>query len=158
SVSSAKEGGLPFTMSSSVALQARDICGPRFFLFGGGGCQDIDVTARSSHRASFFGLFGLLAMVLLRRRLRTLTLAIFLGAFLIACNSKAKEEPDRGPPDPIGTPCNLNDDMVLIPSLRGQDPFCIERYEASLMSGDLGNPTQPLAGDGSTTAKVASQR
>ncbi|MBK8010890.1 MAG: SUMF1/EgtB/PvdO family nonheme iron enzyme [Deltaproteobacteria bacterium] len=42
-VSAAIEGGVPFTMTSSATLLAREICGPRFYLYGGGGCSAVAV-------------------------------------------------------------------------------------------------------------------
>jgi hypothetical protein len=41
SVGAPHEGGDAFTMSSSVAIAARDRCGPSFYLYGRGGCSDV---------------------------------------------------------------------------------------------------------------------
>lgn len=156
-VGAAKEGSVPFTMNSTTALLPRDICGPRFYLYGGGGCQH---TAGPSPTGGpwwmLLGLAGLLLM--LRRPSSRWVFALLLG--LVGCSGDAAPNlgADRPAPIALGFECPGRPGMVVVPSIRGQPPFCIDQYEASLMPGALGNPEQPPGGDGSTTAVAQSVR
>ncbi|MCK6552058.1 hypothetical protein L6R52_39870, partial [Myxococcota bacterium] len=67
-LSAAREGGVPFTITSSVALLARDRCGPRFFLYGGGGCQHVEPPSASRAGLVLLPLLALAALTLTRPR------------------------------------------------------------------------------------------
>jgi formylglycine-generating enzyme required for sulfatase activity len=54
--------------------------------------------------------------------------------------------------------CPNFDDMVVVPAARGAPSFCVDRYEASIARGDLGNVNQSANGDGTTTAVAQSVR
>ncbi len=157
SVSAAVEGGVPFTMMTTVPLVARDRCGPRFFLYGGGGCRAVDASASGFPWLVALGLFVGLGLRSRRRWLLAL-----LGVLFVACGSDIPEVPDRDPPPVIGTPCpDHPEDMIVVSSLRGLPAFCVDRFEASAASGVLGNADQSNAGpngDGSTTLVAASVR
>jgi hypothetical protein len=171
-LSAAREGGVPFAITSSVALLARDRCGPRFFLFGGGGCQHV-APASPTVLWALLPLGALLVLAALARARRPrpapvrarrtrlgrgaplVVLALALGDG--GCGGD-DPQPDRPAPVPIGTACPGHDDMVVIPALHGVGTFCVDRFEASIESGTLGNATQPEGGDGSTTAVAASKR
>lgn len=156
-VGAAKEGSVPFTMTTSVALIGREICGPRFFLYGGGGCRDTGAPQKSAGGLALLLLFGAWAL----RRGRALLLALGLTALAASgCSSDDMDAlgPDRAPPSPLGFSCPGREGMIVVPSIRGRPPFCIDQYEASIMGGELGNPAQPPGGDGSTTAVAQSVR
>jgi hypothetical protein len=158
SVGAPKEGGNAFTMTSSVPIAARDRCGPSFYLYGGGGCSDVSAPA-GTRSALWIGLGAIVFLLLISRRARAWILVLFT-LLITACGTTDQNEPDRPPPDPIGTACpGFEDEMVFVPSLRGAPSFCIDRYEASVASGDLGNMVQTsTSGDGSTTAVAKSAR
>lgn len=126
SVGVPKEGGMAFTMTSSVGLLARDICGPRFYLFGGGGCSGVEPSFSWIAIALAALLFGF-------RRARAWWLALCMAMF--GCGEATNSEPDRAPPDPIGVACPDRLDMVVVPPLRGRPAFCIDRYEAAIAGG-----------------------
>ena len=159
SVSAPLEGSVPFSMTSSVALLARGICGPRFFLYGGGGCQ----AAGSIPAQSPWGPFGaalalLMALLALRRwrsRLAILLVGLSLGS--AACGESVTGLVDRDPPRPRPLPCPGGENMVVVPSIRGAPPYCIDQYEATV-EGALGNAVQPPGGDGSTLGVARSLR
>lgn len=156
-VGPAAEGSAPFTMTTTVALRARDVCGPRFFLYGGGGCRDTQ-PGDGPPWAAFAGL----ALALVASRRKWAFVALALAAALVGAGCSGDEpaglDPDRGPPIPLGFACPDREDMIVVPSIRGQPPFCIDQYEASIREGELGNPSQPPGGDGSTTAIAESVR
>lgn len=157
-VSAAAEGGLPFTMETSVPLIARDRCGPRFYLYGGGGCRAVGPT---SSAFPWLALVGLGLGLSLRRRRRPRWLAALAAALPLACGGGIPDAPDRDPPPVIGAPCPNRPDMVVVSSLRGLPAYCVDQFEASIASGQLGNADQSAAGpngDGSTTALAASVR
>src|SRR4051794_36219742 len=74
----------------------------------------------------------------------TCAVVLSVGA---ACGGN-NHEADRTPPVPIGMGCSDFDDMVVVPGVRGARSFCIDRYEASIAKGDLGNAAQSGDGDG----------
>lgn len=155
-VSAATEGGLPFEMETTVPLIARDRCGPRFFLYGGGGCS---VSGSTPSSFPWFALLGLGLGLSLRRARRGLT--VLGAALLVGCGGGVPDAPDREPPPVIGAPCPDRPDMVVVSSLRGLPAYCVDQFEASIASGQLGNADQSAAGpggDGSTTAVAASVR
>jgi sulfatase-modifying factor enzyme 1 len=158
-VGAPKEGGDAFTMTSSVVLAARDKCGPNFYLYGGGGCTEVHPTrTRAPWILIAVSLIAIVALAIRVRRGLIFGLTI-LGTltFGSSCGGD-KLQPDRPPPDPIGMGCFDFDDMVVVPEARGLPSFCIDRYEASIFSGDLGNATQSGDGDGSTSAVAQSER
>jgi hypothetical protein len=124
SVGAPKEGGMAFTMTSSVGLLARDICGPRFFLFGGGGCSSVEPST------GFIVLILAVALFAFRR-----AKAWWLALLLLSCGEVENLEPDRAPPDPIGVACPERLEMVVVPSIREGPAFCIDRYEARIDGG-----------------------
>jgi formylglycine-generating enzyme len=157
-VSAAREGGLPFAMSSTTSLLARDRCGPQFFLFGGGGCRASEPKSRRSASIGLAFVAVMLVALQLRRRFAALLLLVLAASF--AGCGKEEEQPDLPPPDVFGVPCPGDDSMVAIPSIRNLGAFCIDRFEAS-GEGDLGNADQSSAGergDGSTTVAAESKR
>jgi hypothetical protein len=161
-VGAAREGGVPFSMSTTVALAARDICGPRYALYGGGGCRDLGGPGAGGGWL-WCGLLFLWGARRAGPRARRLGAALALGALALGglgCSpdTEATLGPDRPAPDPLGFPCPGREGMVIVPSIRGQAPFCVDQYEASLASGELGHADQPEGGDGSTTAVAASVR
>ncbi len=130
-VTPAREGGVPFTLTATVPLVGREICGPRFFLFGGGGCQ----TTRGGEGRTwwlfvFAGLF-----VWLVRKTRGAALVLLLALPQYACSDDLDATADRGPPIPAGFTCPGFEGMVIVPSIDGRRPFCIDQYEASVVSG-----------------------
>lgn len=156
-VGAAKEQSSPFSMTSSVTLLARSICGPRFYLYGGGGCRDVG-RGGGGFGALFLAL-GVVALFLRRRdRLGVGVALLCLALGAVACGEETVDQPDRPPPGARGVPCPGREGMVVIPSIRGEAPYCIDQYEASLGEGLAGNAIQPEAGDGSTTAKAVSAR
>lgn len=151
------DGVPPFTLTTTAALEGRDRCGPRFFLFGGGGCSG------GSAPDAFVWLVGSAwawrAVRGRRRRSRHGALALVAAAWAssVACGG----EPvllDRAAPLPAGTVCPGRSDMVVIPSVRGEAPYCIDTYEARAVGGELGDPVQPSGGNGTTTALAVSER
>lgn len=130
SVGAPKEGGRAFMITSSVALAAREICGPRFFLYGGGGCSDV---APIRPFAAWWLWLAVLAIPLFARRARGWLIALFVS--LSACGGGEDDAADRPPPPAIGVDCPGANDMVVVPSIRQQPAFCIDRYEASLEGG-----------------------
>lgn len=159
SVSAAVEGGLPFTMMTTVPLVARDRCGPRFFLYGGGGCRAVNTKDDGFPMSAAMVL--MVGLALRRRRRWAASLLALLALSPLACGGGIEDLPDRDPPPVIGTPCPDRPEMVVVSSLRGLPAFCVDRFEASIASGVLGNVDQSrfgLDGDGSTTAVAASVR
>lgn len=157
-VSAPAEGGSAFTMTASVALIARDICGPRFFLFGGGGCNAATPTGSSANAAAW--LLGLLLLFVRIRKHGAALLLLGLSSTQVGCGSDTPAF-DRPPPIPIGVACPNFDDMIIVPPIRGRLPFCVDRFEASISEGELGNTEQPAdapQGDGSTTVRAMSER
>ncbi|MFO0723738.1 MAG: SUMF1/EgtB/PvdO family nonheme iron enzyme [Myxococcota bacterium] len=149
-------GSTSFTRTSSATLLARDRCGPHFFLYGGGGCSDVPPPA-SGGRLGFAAL-GLLALFA-HRRPRARWLAV-LALLFTGCGGAFPEQPDAPPADIFGISCPGDDSMIAIPSTRGRQPYCIDRFEAS-GQGQLGNADQGTsgdAGDGSTTLRPVSAR
>lgn len=156
-VGAAVEGGLPFNMQTTVPLIARDRCGPRFFLYGGGGCSAMNAETTTFPAWALAGLFFGLAL----RRPRRWLMALMAALPLAACGGGIPDAPDRDPPPVIGAPCPNRPEMVVVGSLRGLPAYCVDQYEASISSGQLGNADQSAAGpdgDGSTTAVAASVR
>ncbi len=153
----AKEGSAAFTMEVSETLLARDICGPRFFLFGGGGCQHTSAPTNSGWP---LGLLALGALWFWRQRRFASAALLLLSLSNTACSGDTEEMlgPDRPAPAALGFLCPGRDGMIVVPSIRGRPPYCVDQYEASLMGGDLGNAIQPPGGDGSTTAIAQSIR
>lgn len=155
-VGAPQEGGVAFTMTTTVTLLGRDRCGPRYYLYGGGGCRGIDTGG-----GSMWLLGGLVALLGARRRRGAAWLAAALGlAFAAGCSPDTQEDTgaDRPAPAALGYACPGQEGMVIIPSIRNQPPFCVDQYEATIVEGALGNPEQPEGGDGSTTAVAASVR
>lgn len=128
-VGAAREGGMAFALTSSAALLPRDICGPRFFLFGGGGCQTGPRSSGSWWWLAFAGVF-----LLFGRRLRKGLPALIVASAmqLQACSDDIDETADRPPPIPAGFECTGYEGMVIVPSIDNQPPFCIDQYEASM--------------------------
>jgi hypothetical protein len=145
------EGGNAFTLTASVALLPRDICGPRFFLFGGGGCVAAKGTAGGSLWGSLLligALFALRHRRRDRRRIGALALFLALGAVNSACGEE-ETEPDRPPPVEIGQLCPSAMDMIAVPAIGGREAFCIDRYEATIGAGEVAASTrfvQPARG------------
>jgi hypothetical protein len=148
-VGAPREGGVPFTLTASVALLPREVCGPRFFLFGGGGCS------AAGTEVSLLLLIAVVVLLARRRSAAAGILAVTVASW--SCDS-VETEPDRPAPLAIGVECPGAPDMIQVGSIGGRDPFCVDRYEASIASGSLGNASQPIDGDGSTTAQPASKR
>ncbi|MGF1509055.1 MAG: SUMF1/EgtB/PvdO family nonheme iron enzyme [Myxococcota bacterium] len=149
------EAVLPFVLSATRTIEASEVCGPRFEVFGGGGCQNTSFTLP----AGFLMLlvFSALRAWWARRWNGSAFVVLLTGAGAIGCGTD--DEVDQEPPFEIGFTCPGQVGMAAIPSVRGQTPFCIDRYEASLeVVGELGNPVQPVGGDGSTTVVARSQR
>lgn len=134
-VSSAREGGSPFTLTASVALLPRSICGPRFFLFGGGGCRTVHGNDDTSLWVGGLLLCGLLFLRRRRGLFGLLSLFALLSFANMSCSSDVGFEPDRPPPDETGFGCPDLPGMVAIPSIAGRAPFCIDRYEAAITDG-----------------------
>lgn len=156
-VGAAKEQSTPFTMTASTTLLARSICGPRFYLYGGGGCRDAG--GRGPLSGVALGLLSLGLGWLLRRRPRAWGLVwLLLPLTQTACGEEGDTAPDRAPPAARGVGCPGQEGMIVIPSIRGEPPYCIDQYEASLGPGLVGNVEQPEDGDGSTTAAAVSAR
>lgn len=146
--------GIPaFVTTTTAAIAASESCGPRFELRGGGGC-------RGPARAPAGWVLGLAVAAWAwrrgGRRRGSGALLVLFGLGALACGDERAD--DRSPPEPLGTPCPGQLGMVVVPSVRGQDPFCIDQYEARVSVGELGNPIQPEGGDGSTTALAVSER
>lgn len=157
SVGVAAEGGVPFTMTSSTPLLARDRCGPQFFLYGGGGCRAVH--APGDGRPWLVLLAGAALVALARRRGIFAVALALLALFGAGCEGEVEVLPDRAPPPVFGVSCPGDDGMIVVPSLRGRPAFCIDRFEASSTSGALGNAEQSGdMGDGSTTARAESTR
>lgn len=165
-VGAPREGGSPFTVTASVALLAASRCGPRFYLYGGGGCSAAPA-GRGESGGSELAPWALLALLLfggrglgpgvLRRARRGL--AVILGLGLGAgCGGGGPSGPDRPAPRELGQPCPTGDGMILVPEGPTGAPFCIDQYEASIEAGALGAAVQPADGDGSTTAIAQSKR
>lgn len=131
-VGAAREGSNPFTLTASVALLPRDICGPRFYLFGGGGCRTVHGTDGSSLWVAGLLLAGLLFLRRRRGVLGVVALFALVGLVNAGCSSDVGFEADRPPPEEIGLGCPDAADMVAIPSINGREPFCIDRYEAAI--------------------------
>ena len=121
------------------------------------------IEAENQRRIGWIVFIGLGVMVLVlfvlpflaaHRRLWALALAVGGGA--AACGGDGLE--DRPAPAAIGIPCPNAPGMVVVPSVRGEPPFCIDQYEASVGVGSLGAPIQPEGGDGSTTVAALSER
>jgi len=86
-----------------------------------------------------------------------LGLALVAGSTLAtACGDEV--DGDRAPPAPLGTPCPDRAGMVVIPPVRDEPPFCIDQYEARVQVGELGDPVQPVDGNGTTSAVAVSER
>lgn len=154
------DGVAPFVVTTTAALAARDRCGPRFNVQGGGGCRG----AGGDLGWALLVAVGVIGVALRRRRLgragRGRGGFVFLAAFAggnLACGDDVGPA-DRDPPAPLGTPCPERAGMVLVPSVRGGPPFCIDQYEARVQTGALGAPVQPAGGDGSTTAIAGAER
>lgn len=146
-------GVTPFVVTATAALQGRDRCGPRFFLFGGGGCR---AQGPMDSSVPWLVLLGLLAVVAWRFN-ESRAWAWIVLALLGGCGEDAPRT-DRPSPAPLGLECPDRPDMVVIPSIRNQPPFCIDPYEARAVDGELGDPVQPEGGNGSTTALAVSDR
>jgi hypothetical protein len=132
-VGAPKEGGNAFTLTASVALLPRDRCGPRFFLYGGGGC-----TSAEGRGASLLGsllVIGALLMLRKRKGLGLFGLCLALGLVSSACGEE-ESEADRPPPVELGQLCPNSEEMIAVPSVQGRDAFCIDRYEATIEAGD----------------------
>jgi formylglycine-generating enzyme required for sulfatase activity len=77
-------------------------------------------------------VLGLIALWLGRRR------ASWLAVLLIGCATEVDPaQPDAPPPAVFGVSCpdhedGAIDDMIVVPSIAGRAPYCIDRYEASL--------------------------
>lgn len=151
SVGEAAEGSIPFTMTATASLLPADRCSPRFFLLGGGGCHGV---GGSPSRPGVW-LVVVAAALWLRRRRGASALLVLL-TWGPGCGDEGNS--DRGPPEPIGTACPQRAGMVVIPPIRNNQSFCIDRYEATVRTGSLGNREQPLEGDGSTDAIAESIR
>lgn len=150
------DGILPFVVTTTAAIAPRDRCGPRFNVQGGGGCQG--AADGSGAGAALAVLVALGAGAWARRRSRA-GLVLLLGSGLgLGASGCGDELEDRDPPAALGTPCPGRAGMVLIPSVRGAAPFCIDQFEARVQVGELGAPDQPVGGDGSTTALAGSER
>lgn len=159
SVGEAREGSVPFTMTAKVSVLAAERCTPRFFLLGGGGCAD--VPARAGGLAFWTVLilgFGWLVRRLRRRSRAVATLLLCCAAGEGCGEDLAERGPDRGPPKALGVECPGRPDMVEIPSIRGNPPFCIDPYEATIRSGSPEDRVSPEAGAGSIGAAAASIR
>lgn len=134
-VSPAVEGGVPFTLTATAALLARDICGPRFFLFGGGGCQ-----TTSGHSTGWWWslvFVGLLGWIV--KKVRPAALVVLLLSTQQACSTDIDNTADRGPPIPAGFVCTNYEGMIIVPSIDGRPPFCIDQYEATVIFGSFAN-------------------
>ncbi len=124
------EGGNPFTLTASVALLPRDICGPRFYLFGGGGCRIAG--GRAGGGSLWLGILLIAGLLSIRHgRGRRLAVLLFAGSVNSACGGQINEA-DRPPPAELGILCPDALDMVAVPALAGRDAFCIDRYEATI--------------------------
>jgi hypothetical protein len=160
----ASEGGRRFGRFTQVPLASASRCGPRFFLFGGGGCAAVEPLRPAEGRAPWAAALGLLGLVALGRRRRRLALGVLAAAAalaLTACESEVPPNADLPPPPVIGVGCPDHDDMVVIPPIQQRTPYCIDRFEASLVDGAPGNPDQAAfgtGGDGSTTARAVARR
>jgi hypothetical protein len=158
-VGAAVEGSIPFTMTASVALIGRDRCGPRFFLYGGGGCRALGPVGGEAGRAWGVAVVGLALLLRIRRRARrSVALVAALALFtLLGCGDEPGALPDRGSPTSLGFVCPNEPEMVVVPAIGGLPPFCIDQYEARVV-GAIGNAEQPIEGDGSTTGRAQSAR
>jgi hypothetical protein len=142
----------PFVVSSTVAIASATECGDRFGLFGGGGCQG----GGRDPILLLLLLFAPFAWWLRRRKLYCIVFALGLAG--TACGGADGAE-DRPGPAPFGATCPSDISMVVVPSIRGEPPFCIDPFEASLeLGGAVGNVVQPPGGDGSTTAVARTGR
>lgn len=142
----------PFVVSSTSAIAGATECGDRFGLFGGGGCQG----TASGPGPGFLFLLPLLVLVGFRNR-GGLGCILLLG--LASGCGEDEGTADRSGPAPFGSTCPSDIAMVVVPSIRGEAPFCIDPYEASLeLGGNIGSPIQPEGGDGSTTAVARTSR
>lgn len=143
-----------FTLTATAALKPRTRCGDRFAVFGGGGCR-MDRPLNSGPPP---WIFGWLLVAWLAWRCREPRVLWLLAWGLFGGCGPDGGPSDRGPPAPLGLACPERPGMVVIPSIRGQAPFCIDAYEARVISGALGAEDQPPGGDGSTTGLAVSQR
>jgi hypothetical protein len=165
----------PFVVTSTQAIEPRTECGPRFEIFGGGGCR--------SGGGSVWGLAlaaGWLGWVARRRRSRVRVrirtgerpggwrrsgsgpagMVLLAGLAVPHAGCGDDGSADRAAPSELGFDCPGQPGMAVVPSVNGAPPFCIDRYEASFgpQEGALGNPVQPMGGDGSTTVVARSER
>lgn len=154
------EGGFEFVKTSSATIRARDRCGPRFFLFGGGGCTTVTGAGGTLPWSWMVLVLGLL---LLRRPAGVSVAALLaFGVVNSACTPEIEVLPDQPPPNITGVTCPLYSDMIVVPSIAGSPAFCIDRFEAVLDDATgIGNPDQAsggFTGDGSTSAVAQSRR
>ena len=162
SVTAPIEGGAGVQPISSTTVLKSNRCGPRYFLFGDGGCQ----SAPFGGKKSFFVWLGLVlvAFVVFRKRRSPWLFTVFIVAFaMTACGEPTiPDHLDRPPVSTIGLACPDYPGMVIIPSINGSDVFCMDAYEATIDSGlSLGAIDQSntsSTGDGSTTASAYSIR
>ena len=153
----------PFSIEYQVPLRPATICGPRFFLFGGGGCEAAGAEPATQHSLRPVGLLLLLAgLLLMWRRRRHIAALVGLVGIALGCEVPIPAHTDLPPPPVFGVDCPGLDGMVVIPSIANRPAYCIDRYEAGLTSdGVIGNPDQSGGndqGDGTTTAAAVSRR
>jgi len=150
-IGAAREGGQPFSVESTVPLLGRDRCGPRFFLFGGGGCNMVLSPKQSEPPWLSLAALVLLPIVLRRRKRRLLGALMLVVAFVLSGCSDEIPTGDQPPPQIFGTPCPGQEGMVVIPSIGGRQPYCIDQFEARIEGS-------PGAQDGSGTGSAVSER
>ncbi len=142
----------PFVVTSTFSVTGRDVCGPRFRVLGGGGCRGNSTGSTGAWLVLLLVFAGAARSSAVRRWM--IAVAVIGN---LACSDDV-ETLDRDAPAELGTPCSGVEGMVLIPSVLGAEPFCIDQYEASLDDGELGDVEQPVGGNGSTTAVATSAR
>jgi|GEM_PF-1010701 len=162
SVTAPIEGGAGVQPIAMTTVAQSNRCGPRYFLFGDGGCQ----SAPFGRQKDFFVWLtvALISFALLRKRrwLGLFTGLIFALIFTGCGGPTIPDHLDRPPVDPIGLACPNYPGMVIIPSINGSDVFCMDAYEASvdeeLSLGAVEQSATSSSGDGSTTASANSIR
>ncbi len=154
------EGGFEFVKTSSATIKARDRCGPRYFLYGGGGCA---TAPREESNWLLWSALLIVGLLLLRRRGAALVgAALLVVGVNSACTPEIEVLPDQPPPGVTGVTCPLYPGMVVIPSIAGKPAYCIDRFEATADDANaLGNTDQAAGGangDGTTLAMAQSRR
>lgn len=160
-VGAPREGGVQFALNEQVPLRKATRCGPRFFLFGGGGCE----TSGESGTPWTVLLLAIpfIGLVLWRRRFASLLgVLLIAGTVNLGCTPEIPLHSDDPPPPVIGVSCPGFEEMVVVPPIGTRPAFCVDRFEASPSeAGVVGNADQSGGGprgDGSTTFAAESKR